>query len=179
MSALLIACSILVAILVRMNEKVFIHAFMKGAESLLSVAFIIGVARGITIILNDGRISDSILYYTANVVNQMPPAIFILLLLVFFFFFTFFISSSSGMAVLTMPIMGALAIIVNIPGTEIVNVYLFGTNLMFFISPTSTLLPSLALVNVSLKAWLRFIMPLLLILVILCAVFLIAGLYLR
>ena len=178
MSALLVGASILVAVLVRMNEKIFIRAFIKGAENLLGVAFIIGVARGITLVLNDGRVSDSILYFTASVVNHLPPPVFILLLLVFFLFFSLFISSTSGMAVLTMPIMGALAIIVNIPGNEIVNTYLYGMNIMFLLSPTSTLLPSLALVNVSLKAWFKFIMPLAIILFLLCAIFLMAGIYL-
>ena len=178
MAAMLLGSSMLVAILVRMNEKTFIKAFVKGAEELLSVAFIVGVARGITIVLNDGRVSDSILYFTANVVNHMPPPVFILLLLVFFLFFSLFISSTSGMAVLTMPIMGALAIIVNIPGNQIVNTYLFGMNVMFFISPTSLLLPSLALVNVSLKAWFKFIMPLVILLFLLCAIFLVVGIYL-
>ena len=178
MSALLLGASILAAILVKMNEKIFIQAFIKGAENLLGVAFIIGVARGITIVLNDGRVSDSILYFTANVVNHMPPPAFILLLLVFFLFFSLFISSTSGMAVLTMPIMGALAIIINIPGNEIVNTYLYGMNIMFLLSPTSMLLPSLALVNVSLKTWFKFIMPWVIILFLLCAIFLIAGIYL-
>ena len=81
------------------------------------------------------------------------------------------------MAVLTMPVMGALAIIVNIPGKEIVNTYLYGMNIMFLLSPTSMLLPSLALVNVSLKAWFKFIMPLVIILFLLCARFLMAGIY--
>lgn len=179
MSALLLGSSILVDILVRMKEKLFIESFIKGAESLLGVAFIVGVARGITIILNEGRVSDSILNFTANVVSHMPAPVFILLLLLFFLFFSLFISSSSGMAVLTMPIMGALAIIINLPGNEIVNTYLYGMNLMFLFSPTSMLLPSLALVNVSVKAWVRFIMPLFIILLILCAIFLVAGIYLK
>ena len=175
MSALLLGASILTAILVRMKEKTFIVSFVKGAENLLSVAFIVGVARGITMVLNDGHVSDSILYFTGNMVSHVPPAIFILLLLLFFFFFSLFISSTSGMAVLTMPVMGTLAILINIPGKEIVNSYLYGMNLMFFISPTGMLLPSLALVNVSLKAWLHFIMPLLVLLLLICAVFLVAG----
>jgi uncharacterized ion transporter superfamily protein YfcC len=81
------------------------------------------------------------------------------------------------MAVLTMPIMGSLALMVNIPGREVVNAYLFGMNLMFFISPTSLLLPSLALVNVSLKAWMRFITPILLALGLLCVVFLVVAVW--
>lgn len=177
MSALFLGSSILVAVITRMNEKRFISEFIKGAESLLSVAFVVGVARGVTIILNEGHISDSILFYTSNMAQGMSPVMLILLLLVFYFFFSLFISSSSGMAVLTMPIMGALAIIVNIPGREVVNAYVYGMNLMFFISPTSLILPSLALANVSLKAWMKFIIPPLIVLTILCAIFLVVGLY--
>ena len=143
-------------------KKIFITQFIKGAADLLSVAFIVGVARGVTIILNDGNISDSILYYSAKLTRNMPPAIFIVILLGLYMLFTLFISSSSGMAVLTMPIIGAFAIIVNVPGREIVNSYLFGMGIMGFITPTGLILPSLALVNVSLKAWWRFIYPLIL-----------------
>jgi uncharacterized ion transporter superfamily protein YfcC len=177
LSALLFGASILVGLLARVNERVFITQFVKGAASLLSVAFIVGVARGVTIVLNEGRISDSILYYTGNLVGHFPPAIFILLLFVFFFFFSLVITSTSGMAVLTMPIMGTLALLINIPGNEIVNAYLYGMNLMGFISPTAMLLPSLALVNVSLKVWIRFIMPLLAILFLICAAYLVAGIW--
>jgi len=98
--------------------------------------------------------------------------------LVLYMFFTLFIASSSGMAVLTMPIIGGLAVIVNVPGREIVNAYLFGMGIMGFMTPTGLMLPSLALANVSLKAWWKFIYPLLIILFVVCALFLIVGIYL-
>jgi uncharacterized ion transporter superfamily protein YfcC len=177
MATLFLGSSILLAVVTRMNEKTFTREFIKGAESLLSVAFIIGVARGVTIVLNEGHISDSILFYTANAVQGIQPALFILLLLVFYFFFSLFIQSSSGMAVLTMPIIGGLALIVNIPGREIVNAYMYGMCIMSFIAPTGLILPSLALANVSYKAWLKFITPLLVILTIVCAIALIIGIY--
>jgi uncharacterized ion transporter superfamily protein YfcC len=175
MSALFLASSILVAVIGRVSEKVFIREFIKGAESLLSVAFIIGVARGVTVILNEGHISDSILFYTANLVQGMSPALFILALLLFYLIFSLFIQSSSGMAVLTMPIIGALAVIINIPGREIVNSYMYGICIMSFIAPTGLILPNLAMVNISLKTWLKFITPLLIIITILCMLALIIG----
>ena len=108
----------------------------------------------------------------------MPPALFILMMLGLYMMFTLFISSSSGMAVLTMPVIGALAIMVNVPGREIVNTYLFGMGIMGFVTPTGLILPSLALVNVSFNAWWRFIYPLLILLFIISAAFLITGIYL-
>ena len=177
MSALFLAASILTGIIVRMKEQVFIAEFIKGCESLLSVAFIIGVARGVTIVLNEGHISDSILFYSANLVQGVHPALFIILLMCFYLFFSLFIQSSSGMAVLTMPIIGALAIIVNIPGREIVNSYIYGMAIMGFVAPTGLILPTLALVNVSLKTWIKFITPILIALIVLCSLFLIVGIY--
>ena len=179
MSALFLGVSILIAIITRTNESKFVQQFIKGTESLLAVAFIIGVARGVTLVLNNGNISDSILYYSARLVGTMPPTVFIVVLLILFMIFTLFISSSSGMAVLTMPIIGGLAVIVNVPGREIVNAYLFGMGIMGFMTPTGLILPSLALVNVSIRAWWKFIYPLLIMLFVVCAIFLILGIYLK
>jgi len=175
MSALFLAASILIAIIGRVGEKTFVKEFIKGAENLLSVAFIIGVARGVTIVLDQGHISDSILHFTANAVQGVSPIVFILALLLFYIVFSLFIQSTSGMAVLTMPIIGALAIIVNIPGREIVNSYMYGMGLMSFLTPTGLILPNLAMVNVSLKTWVKFIMPLLIAMTIICIVALIIG----
>lgn len=178
MSALFLGSAVLVALITRIKEKVFVKEFIKGAESLLSVAFIVGIARAVTIVLNEGQVSDSILYYTANIVDGMPPGVFILILMVFYALFSFFISSSSGMAVLTMPIIGALIIIVNIPGREVVNAYNYGMALMSFVSPTGLILPSLELSGISLKSWFRFIMPFVILMTVVCAAFLLVGIYL-
>lgn len=179
MSALFLSSAIIIAIITRIKERIFIEKFIKGAEGLLGVAFIIGVARGVTVILNEGFISDTIVFYSAEAIRNMPSALFIVILLSLFLVFTLFISSSSGMAVVTMPIMGSLAIMAGVPGREIVNAYLFGMGIMGFITPTGMMLPSLALVNVSIKAWIRFIYPLMIILFILCALFLIIGINLK
>ena len=177
MTALFLASSILIAVILKLKETLFIKQFIEGAQSLLSVAMIVGVARGVTIMLNEGHISDSILFYSAKLAGSMPPVLFIIVMLVLYMIFTLFISSSSGMAVLTMPIMGALAVLVNVPGREIVNAYLFGMGIMGFITPTGLILPSLALVNVSFKAWWKFIYPLIIILFIICAICLSIGIF--
>jgi uncharacterized ion transporter superfamily protein YfcC len=177
MTTIFLAAAILVAIILRMKEKVFITEFLKGAESLLGVAIILGVARGITIVLNDGNISDSIVFYASQAISGMPPSLFIIVAFFMFILFSFFISSSSGMAMLTMPIIGSLAVMVGVPGREIVNAYLFGMSIMQFVSPSGLILPSLALVNVSFKAWVKFISPLLLILTIICIACLLIGIH--
>ena len=177
MTTVFLIASIIVGIVMGMSENAFIENFIKGAEGLLSVALIIGVARGVSIILNEGKISDSIVYYASNAISGMPPSLFIVSIFALYMLFTLFISSSSGMAVLTMPIMGSLAIMANVPGREIVNAYLFGMGIMGFLTPTGLILPSLAIVNVSIKAWFKFVMPLIILLAIACVICLLVGIH--
>lgn len=173
MSVLFVVAAVAVAVVLRMGEREFMDKFIKGAESLLGVAFIIGVARGVTTILDAGNVSGSILYYASMLVSQMPPSLFIVSLLVVYMILTLVIPSSSGMAVVTMPILGSLAFVAGVPGKDIVNSYLFGMGIMGLITPTGLILPSLALANVSPKAWWKFIWPMLCILFIFCALWLV------
>ena len=69
MTTVFLVAALIIALVLRMSDKSFIDRFIKGAESLLGVAFIIGVARGVTIILNEGNISDTIVDYAAEFVN--------------------------------------------------------------------------------------------------------------
>ena len=179
MSAVFIGAAIIFAIVLRMPESMFIEKFISGAASLLGVSLIIGVARGVTIVMNEGNISDSLLYQSSLLVGDMPPALFIVMLMTLYLVFTIFIASTSGMAVVTMPILGSLALMLGIPGNDTVNAYLFGLGIMNLISPTGLLLPSLALVNVSYRSWLKFITPLLLILYIVCAAFLVLSVMIK
>jgi uncharacterized ion transporter superfamily protein YfcC len=174
-TAVFLVSAILTAVVVRMKERVFIEKFLEGAKSLLAVSLMIGVARGITIVLNNGHVTGTILYYSAGMVSKMPVALFIVVLLVLYMVFTLVINSTSGMAVLTMPIFGSLAAIVGVPGKEIVNAYLFGMGIMGLITPVGLVLPSLAIVNVSIKTWWKFVWPLMIILFVVCAAFLVVG----
>lgn len=177
MTALFLVASVCIAILQRLKEEEFISTFITGAKDLLGVAFIIGIARGVTFILNDGQIADTILYYSSNLVSGMSPMLFLPVLMFVFALLTLFISSSSGMAVVTMPIMGALATSVGVEGQSVVNAYLFGMGLMSFITPTGLILPSLAMVNANYKQWLKFVSPLLIMLTILGVMVLLGEYY--
>lgn len=176
MTALFLVVSILMGLLMRIGEQQIVTFFIAGAKDLLGVSFIIGIARGVNFILNDGQISDSIIFYATFLVDGMPGIIFLPSLMGLFFILTLFISSSSGLAVVTMPIMSSLSTVVGVPQEEIVNAYLFGFGLMSFITPTGLILPSLAMVNINYNTWLKFIWPLLLGLAIMATIILWIGL---
>jgi uncharacterized ion transporter superfamily protein YfcC len=98
-------------------------------------------------------------------------SVFIIGLFFVYVVLAIFIQSSSGMAVLTMPIMSALAGVAGVPWQEIVNAYCSGMGLIGFIAPTGLVLPSLAMVNVRYDKWARFIWPLMLLLTLLTIAF--------
>lgn len=160
MTTVFFAGAIVIGIINRINESKFVDVFIQGANDLLSVAFIIGLARGITIIMDDGLISDTLLYYSSNITDGMNKGIFINAMMYLFAGLSFFVPSSSGMAVLSMPIMAPLADGVGIGRELIVNAYQYGMGLFAFINPTGLILASLAMVKVGYDKWLKFVMPL-------------------
>ncbi len=164
MTALFLGAALLLGLVQRVKEKAFVDAFVTGARDLLGVSLIIGIARGITIVMNDGNISGTLLNDAAQVVGSTSGFVFLPILMIIFFIMTLFIASTSGLALVSMPIMGALGNIVGVPSEEIVNAFLFGSGLMMFITPSGVVLPSLAMVKVSYNIWLKFMAKLLLML---------------
>lgn len=163
--------AILIGLIARMKESDFIEAFGKGAADLLNVAFIIGIARGVTIIMEDGLISDTILFYASNITEGMNKGLFTNIMLLIFAGLSFFIPSSSGMAVLSMPIMAPLADSVGMGREMIVDTYMYGAGLFYLINPTGLILASLAIVKIGFNRWLKFGIPLLILLTVFTMVY--------
>jgi uncharacterized ion transporter superfamily protein YfcC len=156
--------AILIGFIAKIQEANFVDAFVKGAGDLLGVAIIIGIARGVSVLMEDGFISDTLLYHSSNITEGMNKGLFANAMLFIYSGLSFFIPSSSGMAVLTMPIMSPLADTVGFGREIIVNCYQYGMGLFSFINPTGLILASLAIVKVGYDKWLKFVMPLVIIL---------------
>ena len=145
----------------------FVTEFIKGASDLLGVALIIGIARGVSVIMEEGMIIDTVLFHASNVTSGMNKGLFANMMMLIYSGLSFFIPSSSGMAVLTMPIFAPLADTVGLGREIIVDAYQLGQGLFAFINPTGLILATLAIVNVTYDKWLKFVMPLVGILLVL------------
>ncbi len=178
MTGIFFVGALLIGFICKINETIFVDTFIKGAKDLLGVAFIIGIARGVTILMEDGLISDTLLFYSSSVTEGMNKGFFINSMMFVYSGLSFFIPSSSGMAVLTMPILSPLADGVNVGRESVVNAYLFGIGLFNFINPTGLILASLAIVKVGYDKWLKFVLPLVLILALVSMIFLTVTVYL-
>jgi len=178
MTAVFLVGSILIGFIGRIKEYTFVETFVKGASDLLGVALIIGLARGVSVLMDEGLISDTMLYYASGFTEGMNKGIFANVMMIIYGGLSFFIPSSSGMAVLTMPIMSPLADTVGIGREIIVNAYNYGMGLFAFINPTGLILASLAIVKVGFDKWLRFIMPLVLLLFVFSMIVMTISVYL-
>jgi len=161
----------------RLNESEIAEAFVEGAKGLTYAAVVIGLARSIVIIAQDGVIIDTMLNSAANILGGLPKAVFINLMLVIQNIISFFVPSSSGHAALTMPIMAPLGDLVDVSRQQIVSAYQFGTGITSFITPTNgVLMACLAMAKIQWSKFLRFVGPLVIVLWLVSAAALTIGL---
>jgi uncharacterized ion transporter superfamily protein YfcC len=176
MTASFLLFAILIGIVGRMGEGGFTTTFVDGARDLLGVALIIGIARGITVIMNNGLITDTVLNWAEQAVSTLGGAAFVNLMYLLFLPLSFLIPSSSGLATVAMPIMAPLATFANVPPELVVTAYQSANGLVNLVTPTSAVvMGGLAIAKVGYGTWLRFVWPLLVLLALLTIVVLTGG----
>lgn len=152
------------------------QAFVKGMERMIVAALVVGFARGITVVMVDGQILDTLVGAAAAALYTVPRLLSVEGMLVFQTLLNFFIPSGSGQATVTMPLMTPLADILGLTRQTAVLAFQFGDGLSNMLIPTSgTLMAMLALARVPYATWLRFVLPLFLQLLMLAAAFLIVA----
>ena len=175
-SVVFLAAGYVLAVVSGLNEHKFIESFVNGAADLLGVALTIGLARAVSIIMEESHTSDTIMYFFSKQVSGMPPLLFIWFMFIIFIVLGFFIQSSSGLAVLSMPIMAPLANVVGIDRASIIDAYNWGQGFISLVAPTGLILMSLMMVNIGFDKWFKFCWKLLVIEFGLCLAFLAIGL---
>ncbi|MGG4219216.1 YfcC family protein [Paenibacillus jamilae] len=170
--ALFFALGIFVGIVTKMSQKEIAENFVKGCGEFIYAAVIIGLARGILIIAEQGMIIDTVLNALASVLEGLPSYLFTTIMLLAHNVITFLVPSSSGEAALTMPVLAPLGDLVGINREAVVTAYQFGNGLTNLISPTGgVLLAGLAIARISFGQWLKVIFKLFPILWLVAAIF--------
>jgi len=159
MAASFLAITIVIMVISGLPEKTLVESFTKGASELVGVSLIIGLARGVNLVLEQGMISDTILYAASNFVSGMEGGVFIVAQMFVFALLGFIVPSSSGLAVLSMPIMAPLADTVGIPREIVVSAYNWGQYAMLYLTPTGLVLATLQMLGMSYNKWLKFVWP--------------------
>ena len=167
MGALFFGAAIVIGLIARLGEKKLTGSFVDGARDLLGVALVVGLARGIVVIMEQGLIADTILNSAADTLGGLPEVAFINLMLWIEIGMSFLVPSSSGLAVLSMPILAPLGDFAGVGRDLVVTAYQSASGLVNLITPTSAVvIGGLAIGRVSFDRWVVFVWPLLLILVV-------------
>lgn len=170
--AVFLALGLFSGIVGRMSVSGMADSFVDGCKEFVYAAVVIGLARGILVVAENGRIIDTMLYSLSEMLDGLPQYAFTTLMLLGHNVITFFVPSSSGEAALTMPVLAPLGDLVGINKEAMVMAYQFGNGLTNLISPTGgVLLAGLSIARIGFGQWLKAIAPLFPLLWIMSAVF--------
>jgi len=158
LSAYYVGLSVVIAAAGRVGASEAADAFVRGMKKVLMASMLIGVASAVAVVLERGRVLDSIVHTLTGLIGEngaWPAAIGMFgaqLLL------DFLIPSTSGQAAISMPVMGPLGQLSGVGPQTTVLAFLFGNGITNLLTPTSgTLLAYLATAQVSWVDWARFV----------------------
>jgi uncharacterized ion transporter superfamily protein YfcC len=160
MGALFVGLTLILAVVARMTPDRTAVEFGKGAAELTTTALMIGVARAIQVVLDEGGVVDTIVHGISLPLQQLPGALSAVGMFFVQSLANFFIPSGSGQAYVTMPIMAPLADLVGVTRQVAVLAYQFGDGFTNILVPTNAVLVGiLAMAAVPYDRWLRFVVP--------------------
>lgn len=176
MAGMFIFMAIGVGLINKMSGNDIAKTFLKGCQSLVYGALIVGMARSITVILEDGKFLDTIVNGLAMMLEPLSPVAGAVGMFLGSAGLHFLISSGSGEAVMLMPLLAPLSDLIHITRQVAVEALMLGEGVVNCINPTSGVLMSiLAISGISYGKWLKFMLPLTGIWTVLSIVFVIIG----
>jgi uncharacterized ion transporter superfamily protein YfcC len=141
--------------------------FIDGATSVTIGALVVGLARAIIVVLSNGNILHTIVNFMGSLVSSLPPFLSVIGMYIVQILISVVIPSGSGMANVTMPIMGPLGTLLGMTQQTVVLVYQYADGFTNIIIPTSGyLLAGLAMAKVPYEKWVKWYWPLFLILLV-------------
>lgn len=161
MSACFIGVTIVITKIAGMTGDEAMAGFTKGLQVMIVPALVVGVARGISVVLQEGMIIDTLIYYASSALLSMPKIAAAEGMFVFQSALNFLIPSASGQALVSMPLMTPMADILGISRQTAVLAFILGDGLSNIIIPTNgVLMAMLGLAKVPFEKWFTFVFPL-------------------
>jgi len=150
--------------------------FITGAKDMTMGALVVGLARGILVIMEGSLIIDTIVFGLASAISTLPKSISAVGMLLVQSFLNLIIPSGSGLAATTMPIMAPLSDVIGVTRQTAVLAYQFGDGITNSIVPTSgVLLANLSIAKIKYEEWVKFVAPLMILWTLLGCIFMIIA----
>lgn len=179
-ATLFFAMGIAAGIAMNYSPNKITQLFIAGVKDITSAALVVGLAGGIIIILNNGNIIDTLLYYVSKSMNDIGKLASVELMYVFQTGINIIIPSGSAKAALTMPIMSQFSDLIGVSRQATVMAFQFGDGFTNMITPTSgVLIGVLGVARIPYEKWVKWVWPFILVLTIVGALLLIPTVYMK
>ncbi|EGE40908.1 YfcC family protein [Streptomyces sp. SID4928] len=176
LAALFLVAAVLVGAVAGFGEQRLSATIVRGAADFISPALVIVLARGVTVIMNNSRITDTVLHSIEGVVSGTSSALFAVFVFIVNLPLAFLIPSTSGHATLAMPILAPLADFAGVSRAVVVTAWQAASGWMnLWVPTTAVTIGGVALAKIGYDAYLRFVWPLLAILAVLVCGFVALG----
>ncbi|MGW7072680.1 YfcC family protein [Streptomyces sp. NPDC054855] len=176
LAALFLVAAVLVGCVARMGEQRLSSTIIQGAADFISPALVIVLARGVTVIMNNSKVTDTVLHSIEGVVKGTSSGLFAIIVFVVNLPLAFLIPSTSGHATLAMPILAPLADFAGVSRSVVVTAWQAASGWMnLWVPTTAVTIGGVALAKVGYDKYLRFVWPLLAILFVLICAFVALG----
>ncbi|CAH2714478.1 hypothetical protein BACCIP111895_01641 [Neobacillus rhizosphaerae] len=158
LTMLFLTSSIIIAFIYKMRESEFTSTFVNGARDLLGVALIIGISRGITVVMDGGGMTSTVLHWGEGMLENMGSVLFTNLSFLFYLPLSFLVPSTSGLATLSMPIMAPLADFAGIGRDLVITAYQSASGIVNLVTPTSAvIMGALAIARIPYGTYLKHV----------------------
>lgn len=165
--------AVLIGIIGGLSEKQIVNTFITGAADMMSVVLVIALARGISVLMANTGLDVFVLDAAANALAGLSGVIFAPMSFLVYFGLSFLIPSTSGMATVSMPIMGPLAVKLGFSPEVMVMIFSSAIGVVNLFTPTSgAIMGGLALAKIEWTTWLKFALKLIVALSVVCAIIL-------
>lgn len=165
--------AVLIGIIGGLSEKQIVNTFITGAADMMSVVLVIALARGISVLMANTGLDVFVLDAAANALAGLSGVIFAPMSFLVYFGLSFLIPSTSGMATVSMPIMGPLAVKLGFSPEVMVMIFSAAIGVVNLFTPTSgAIMGGLALAKIEWTTWLKFALKLIVALSVACAIIL-------
>ena len=157
LSALFLVSGVVIGLVGGLKEERLVDCFVSGAGELLSVALIIAVSRGITVIMNEGLITDTVLSFGEGILSNLSSKVFGFFVFLLYLLLSVFIPSTSGLAALSIPIMAPLGDFANVARSVIITAFQSASGIVNLITPTgAVVMGALTLGRIPYDRWIKF-----------------------
>jgi uncharacterized ion transporter superfamily protein YfcC len=166
-SALFLALAILSGIAADYSSNEIVQKLIEGAKDILSAALVVGLAAGIIVILEEGKVIDTLLYEMSTAMSEAGRVSSLGLMYAIQTLINIVIPSASAKAAITMPIMAPFSDLIGVSRQATVLAFQFGDGFTNMITPTSgVLIAVLAIARVPYGKWFKLILPFILFLIV-------------